>query len=120
MMTLQDVLADNYYVAYYDIDTYPTIIKTTTNGGFWKASGMRRLNKEEAYSFYPNNSFGCSKDIRKATPEEAHWLNCCIEKRNIVSFEEAMGSFIKEEPITYSNEPDSKLNEILIRLLTIK
>lgn len=115
MIELQNVLANNYYAAYYDIDNYPTIIKTTRDGGFWSCTGMRRDNKESEYSFYTNNSFGCSKDIRKATPEEKHWLDCCIKKGNIVSFKEAMSSYIPNSKL----EKDPALAEILIKLLKL-
>ena len=49
--------------------------------------------------FEINTSWAYKSDTRTyrlATPEEKHWLNCCITANKFITFEEAMKTFIPE------------------------
>ena len=111
-MQLSDIIAGNYYAAHYPGELYPTIIKAKKNGEFCNSTGIAKRLNQDYYVLYTNNSFVCKDDIRLATLEEVHWLNCCIELGHEVSFEEAMKSF------NIKTEDDPELAKILIKLLT--
>lgn len=60
-------------------------------------------------SFNRNDYFGTGgiieRNLRKATSEEKHWLNCCIEKNEFVPYEKAMETFNNE---TFAIEVNSQ------------
>jgi len=113
-MRLNDIIADNYYAAHYLGELYPTIIKANKDGGFSNSTGIAKRLSQDYYALYTNNSFACKNDIRLATLEEIHWLNCCIELGHAISFEEAMETYIDS---TIKYQQDSEYNNILIKLL---
>ena len=49
------------------------------------------FNKDQSWCYKANH-----RTYRLATPEEKHWLNCCITADKFITFEEAMKSFIPE------------------------
>lgn len=49
------------------------------------------FNKGKSWCYKGNH-----RTYRLATPEEKHWLNCCITADKFITFEEAMKSFIPE------------------------
>ena len=93
-MELKDIKADNYYVAYYYNEPYPVVIKAYEDGNFTYSKGVAR-RREKNYYYYNGNSFSCDKNIRLATEEEIHWLNCCIEQHKFIKYDEAMLTFEK-------------------------
>lgn len=111
-MQLSDIIANNYYAAHYPGELYPTIIKTKKDGEFAYATGIAKRLNQDYYILYKNNSFACKDKIRLATLEEIHWLNCCIELKYAIPFEEAMKSF------NLKTKDDPELAKILIKLLT--
>lgn len=113
-MTLNDIIAGEYYAAHYINEAHPTIIKASTRGSFFNSFAIYTRNKETNYRFSTGNWTAADRNIRKATPEEIHWLDCCIDNDNFISYVNAMLTFV--EPINY--QQDSEYNNILIKLLT--
>lgn len=115
-MELNDIIGGQYYAAHYIGESHPTIIKALNDGSFKASLGLYPRNNEIQYRFITNNSFACSKDIRLATPQEVHWINCCVNNHNqFVEFDEAMLTFI-DPSINY--QQDTEYNNILIKLLS--
>lgn len=110
-MKLYDIISGEYYVAHYYDEPEPTIIKSLIDGGFTKSPGIRT---QKNY-FDKINNWSCKQNIRLASVEEIHWLNCCIENKQFVSYSEVMLTFI--DP-TINYQQDSEYNNILIKLLT--
>lgn len=112
-MKVTDLKPDDYYYGeYYDIEGW-CIVKGSPAIGDRPNIYIR----ESSYCKYTaNNRCAVDKNIRLATLEEIHWLECCINKNEFVSMITAIESFIKDEPINY--QQDSNYNNILIKLLT--
>ena len=94
-MNKQDLIKGEYYYAEYDKTLQMPgfcIILTGENNSFRNSKGIYT----EFFSYYKENSFETSKNIRLATSEEKHWLSKCIELNKFISKEEAMKSFIPE------------------------
>ena len=114
-MQLEDIIGGQYYAAHYIGESHPTIIKALNDGSFKRSSGLYSRNQEIQYHFITDNSFACKEHIRLATPQEVHWINCCINNHNqFVEFDEAMLTFV--EATNY--QQDSEYNNLLIKLLT--
>lgn len=60
-------------------------------GGKHLGDGSSNFNSKTSGNFKPG------EDLRKASKKEKHWLTCCIEANEFISYEEAMKTF-KEEP----------------------
>jgi hypothetical protein len=118
-MKLEDVIAGQYYAAHYPGGENPTIIKATHDKSFKQASGIYYRELQDNYNYLSSNAFSCTDKLRLATEKEIHWLDLSIKNNYIVDYEVAMESFAKEKPITYSNEPDPELAEILKKLLNL-
>lgn len=107
-MELKDLKSDDYYYAEYTGDGEFVIVKGT--------EGTRPnlyVNSERGTtSFWNRNQASAKKNIRLATLEEIHWLDCCIELGHAISFKEAMKSF------KINTKDDPELAKILIKLLT--
>jgi hypothetical protein len=110
-MQLTDLKPDDYYYAEYSDHTEFAIVKGTEG----KRSNLYVNSDENKNSFWKFNNCSAFKNLRLATPQEIHWLECCIEKRIFISFEEALKSFV-DSSINY--QQDSEYNNILIKLLT--
>lgn len=114
-MELNDIIGGKYYAAHYTGESHPTIIKALHDGSFRSSTGLYTNSSRLQYYFAKSNSFECENHIRLATLEEIHWLNCCINKNEFVSYSEAMLTFI-DPSINY--QQDSEYNNLLIKLLT--
>lgn len=111
-MELKDLKSDDYYYAEYTGDGEFVIVKGT--------EGTRPnlyVNSERGTtSFWNRNQASAKKNIRLATPEEIHWLDCCIAKKDFVEYEIALKTFTPPPLINF--QQDSEYNKILIKLLT--
>jgi hypothetical protein len=114
-MQLEDLKSDDYYYAeYIDINGW-CIVKGSPVNGRRPNIYINSINHNQSYSF--DNSCAAKKNIRLATEEEIHWLDCCIEKNEFIEFEEAMKTFI---PFRKSNpEADKNLEPIYKKLLNL-
>lgn len=108
-MELNAILGGEYYAKHYENEAHPTIIKASNDGSFNNSPAIYTRNKEITYRFAIANWIGCTFNIRKATPQEIHWLDCCIAKNDFVEYEIALKTFFQQ---------DSEYNKILIKLLT--
>ena len=113
-MELEDLKPDDYYYAEYkNSNPIESVIVKGTEG---KRSNIYINNRNSR--FWLQNKPEANQNIRLATLKEIHWIEECIRMKVYVSFEEAMESF-HTKPIEDIKD-DPELNEILIRLLTIK
>lgn len=110
-MELKDLKSDDYYYAEYTGNGEFVIVKGTEGA----RPNLYVNSDENKNSFWKFNQSSAFKNLRLATPQEIHWLECCIEKRIFISFEEALKSFI-DPSINYQQDPE--LSNILIKLLT--
>lgn len=113
-MQLKDIIGGQYYAAHYANEAHPTIIKALNNCTFNDSSAIYIRNRETNYRFATGNWSAADRNIRKATPKEIHWLDCCINNNDFISYEDAMLTFV--DSINY--QQDSEYNNILIKLLT--
>lgn len=114
-MELIDIKGGEYYAGHYENEAHPTIIKASNDGSFNNSPAIYTRNKEITYRFAIANWVGCTFNIRKATPQEIHWLDCCIDNDKFISYKDAVLTFV--EPII-SYQQDSEYNNILIKLLS--
>lgn len=95
-MELKDVKKDNYYYAEYN-DKISRIIKPINDSNFRNSPGVGEGwgpgFTGRSVCFFFNNSWSCNQNIRLATPEEKHWLYCCIKENKYISKEEALKTF---------------------------
>ncbi len=114
-MKLEDLKSDDYYYGEYkDMDGY-CIVKGPPVNGIRPNIYINSIRYRKAYT--PTNNCSVDKNIRLATEEETHWLNCCIENNKFIEFEEAMKTFI---PFRQSNpKADKDLEPIYKRLLNV-
>ena len=108
-MQLTDLKPDDYYYAEYSVHTEFAIVKGTEG----KRSNLYVNSGENKNSFWKFNQSSAFKNLRLATPQEIHWLDCCIDNNKFVSYEDAMLTFVD---LNY--QQDSEYNNILIKLLT--
>lgn len=66
---------------------------------------------------YRNGGVFVTSNLKKASPEECHWLEYCIKKNEFIPYEEAMLSFNKN---TNNNQVTPKLVKIWNKLLNKK
>ena len=74
-----------------------TLPNNGDNNGLALRGRATIITKREIFS---KDTDWCYKDLnrtyRLATPNEKHWLNCCITANKFITFEEAMKTFIPE------------------------
>lgn len=111
-MKLQDCIDDEVY--YWESSKFKYINwykKSNNNSGLnikcYISTDSARFETSYARNTNPQN-------IRVATPEEKHWLLCCVEADKYVNFQEALLSFI---PIKESNSEYIKQLEIIYKKL---
>lgn len=105
-MKEKDVKKDNFYYAEYKPGDF-AIIKAERNGSLC-GSGFR---KEE---YYKVNGWSCNENIREATKEERHHLECCIKENRFVPKEEALKSLNRfEAGRWYKVELNNKFNHFV-------
>lgn len=109
-MEFKDLHPDDYYYAEYTDNTEFAIVKGTDG----KRPNIYVDSNKDVKSFWTYNQASARKNIRLATPQEIHWLDCCINNGDFISYEDAMLTFV--EPINY--QQDTEYNNILIKLLT--
>lgn len=109
-MELKDLKLDDYYYAEYTDNTEFAIVKGTDG----KRPNIYVNSNKDVESFWAYNQASARKNIRLATPQEIHWLDCCINNDKFISYEDVMLTFI--ELINY--QQDSEYNNLLIKLLT--
>ena len=96
ILTLQDIKADQYYYAEYsDKKGGSAVIKSTQNGSFKSAPGVRL--DDDIYC--PSNTWDCNKNIRLATADEITHLDCCRAHGTYMSKQRASELKIREVPI---------------------
>lgn len=111
-MELKDLKSDDYYYAEYAGDGEFVIVKGTC--GF----RPNLFTSPTKQSFWANNESAAKNNIRLASEEEIHWLDCCIKANEYISFEEALLSFI---PIRESDPEENKeLKLIYKKLLNLR
>lgn len=110
-MQLEDLKPDDYYYAEYTNPDEKVIVKGTCG------SRPNLFISPTIQTFWANNDSGAKNNIRLASEEEIHWLDCCIEANDYISFEDALLSFI---PIRKPNpEADKDLEIIYKKLLNL-
>ena len=114
-MQLEDIISGEYYAAHYEDESHPTIIKASEGGSFNNSLAIYTRSRCTTYRFSSGNWSAATHNIRLATPQEIHWLDCCIDNDKFISYEQAMLTYV--EPII-SYQQDSEYNNILIKLLT--
>lgn len=90
-MNKKDLKKDDYYYAEY--------FYTNNNGNYCivkGTTGARYNLYTKNNSFYSQNDCMARFNIRLATIEEKHWLDCCIANKKFISKEEAMKTFKPE------------------------
>ncbi len=113
-----EYIKDNYYfiTKHYHDDVITYIWKCGVNNETCYSHRLCSYKYKPENSNYAKNSSHGWSDSKKASLEEEHWLNCCIEEDKFITKEEAMSSFI--HPSKRSIESDTELQQILIKLLT--
>lgn len=94
----KDLIKDEIYVDNYD-ERYNTINLTHLFKATKDLKNCKSIYlKQKENGGIGHHWFNHSLDLvfRKATPEEKHWLNTCIEADKFISYEEAMKTFIPE------------------------
>lgn len=95
ILTLQDIKADQYYYAEYsDKKGGSAVIKSTQNGSFKSAPGVRL--DDDIYC--PSNTWDCNKNIRLATADEITHLDCCRAHGTYMTKQRASELKIREVP----------------------
>lgn len=110
-MEFKDLHPDDYYYAEYTDNTEFAIVKGTDG----KRPNIYVNSNKDVESFWTYNQASARKNIRLATPQEIHWLDCCINNGDFISYEDAMLTFVDS---TINYQQDSEYNNILIKLLS--
>lgn len=110
-MELKDLKSDDYYYAEYTGNGEFVIVKGTEGTRPNLYINFDRNTK----SFWKHNQASAKTNIRLATLEEIHWLDCCITKNDFVEYEIALKAFT---PPLIKFQKDSEYDKILIKLLT--
>ena len=112
-MQLTDLKIDDYYYAEYSDHTEFAIVKGTEG----RRANLYVNSDENKNSFWKFNQSSAHKNIRLATEQEIHWLDCCIKQNTFISYNEAIETFV---PFRTSNpEADKDLEPIYKRLLNV-